>query len=128
MNKFVNYVLISITILLIILFVLFILDVTFAIEVEQYSIGMEITHAEQYTQHNYIYNYNLKTSCYSGSTTFRTFYLCGDDIVTSVNVDRNTYALYKVGDWVEVEYTIYKSFILRRDIEEIQILGAMIEN
>ena len=98
--------------------ILFILDNVLTTEAEQYSINMEITHTEQNTY--YIHN--------SGSRAIQTFYLRGDNITTSLEVDKNTYALYKEGDWVEVEFTIRKSFILHRNIEEIRILGAMIEN
>lgn len=127
MDKFVNYVLIPIVILLIILLVLFIFDITFATEIEQYSIGMEITHAEQDTKYNYLYNSPLKNSI-PVPKTVRTFYLRGDDITYALNVDSNIFALYKQGDWVEVEFTIYESFILHRDITSARILGAMIEN
>lgn len=124
MNKFFNYFLFPITILLIISFVL---DIVFATEIEQYSIGMEITHTEQSTQYNYQYNYTLKNTIPIPKTV-RTFYLRGDDITYALNVDSNTFALYKQGDWVEVEFTIYESFILHRDITSARILGAMIEN
>ena len=130
MDKFINYVLFLITILLIILFVLsvlFVLDITFATEVEQYSIGMEITQAERTTQYDYQYNYTLKNSI-PVPKTVQTFYLRGNDITYALNVDSNTFALYKQGDWVEVEFTIYEGSILHRDIISAQILGAMIEN
>lgn len=124
MNKFFNYFLFPITILLIISFVL---DIVFVTEIEQYSIGMEITHTEQSTQYNYQYNYTLKNTIPIPKTV-RTFYLRGDDITYALNVDSNTFALYKQGDWVEIEFTIYESFILHRDITSARILGAMIEN
>lgn len=121
MNKFFNYFLFPIIILLIISFVL---DIVFVTEIEQYSMGMEITHAEQSTQYNYQYNYTLKNTIPIPKTV-RTFYLRGDDITYTLNVDNNTFALYKQGDWVEVEFTIYESFILHRDITSARILGGL---
>ena len=79
---------------------------------------MEITHAEQSAYH--IRN--------SGTRTIQTFYLRGDDVTTSLEVDKNTYALYEEGDWVEVEFTIYESAIFHRNTEEIRILEIITEN
>lgn len=119
MNKLFHTILILVVIFTCCFFILLILDYTLATEVEQYSINMEITHAEQNAYH--IRN--------SGTRTIQTFYLRGDDVTISLEVDKNTYALYKEGDWVEVEFTIYENFIShRRNTEEIRILGAMIEN
>lgn len=118
MNRLFHTILTLVVIFTCCFFILFILDDVLATEVEQYSINMEITHAEQNTYH--IRN--------SGTRTIQTFYLRGNNITTYLEVDKNTYALYKEGNWVEVEFTIRKSFILHRNIEEIRILGAMIEN
>ena len=104
--------------LLVVFFILLILDYTLTTEVEQYSINMEITHAEQSAYH--IRN--------SGTRTIQTFYLRGDDVTTSLEVDKNTYALYEEGDWVEVEFTIYESAIFHRNTEEIRILEIITEN
>ena len=118
MNRLFHTILTLVVIFICCFFILFILDNVLAIEVEQYSINMEITHTE--TGVYYIRNLGTRTN--------QTFYLRGNNITTSLEVDKNTYALYKQGDWVEVEFTIYESFILHRNIEEIRILGAMIEN
>ena len=118
MNRLFHTILTLVVIFTCCFFILFILDNVLATEVEQYSINMEITHAEQNTY--YIHN--------SGTRTIQTFYLRGNNITTSLEVDKNTYALYKQGDWVEVEFTIYESAIFHRNTEEIRILGIITEN
>lgn len=91
------------------------IDDNASIEVERYSIGMEITHAEASTY--YIRNY--------GTETKRTFYLRGDDKAIAVNVDGATYARFKQGDWVEVEIQITESKIFHDTKETARIIGAM---
>ena len=119
MNKLFHTILTLVVIFTCCFLILFILDNVLTTEVEQYSINMEITHTEQNTY--YIHN--------SGSRTIQTFYLRGDDVTISLEVDKNTYALYEEGDWVQVEFTIYENFIShRRNTEKIHILGAITEN
>ena len=84
-------------------------------EVERYSIGMEITHAEEST-------YYIKNS---GTRTTRTFYLRGDDKAIAINVDPETYARFKQGDWVEVEIRVTEHTIFHNITETARIIGAM---
>ena len=84
-------------------------------EVECYSIGMEITHAEEST-------YYIKNS---GTRTTRTFYLRGDDKTMVINVNAETYARFKQGDWVEVEIRVTESTIFHNIKETARIIGAM---
>lgn len=84
-------------------------------EVECYSIGMEITHAEESTY--YVNN--------SGTRTTRTFYLRGDDKTMAINVNAETYARFKQGDWVEVEIRVTESTIFHNIKETARIIGAM---
>ena len=84
-------------------------------EVERYSIGMEITHAEEST-------YYIKNS---GTRTTRTFYLRGDDKTMAINVNAETYARFKQGDWVEVEIRVTESTIFHNIKETARIIGAM---
>lgn len=84
-------------------------------EVECYSIGMEITHAEESTY--YVNN--------SGTRTTRTFYLRGDDKTMAINVNAETYAQFKQGDWVEVEIRVTESTIFHNIKETARIIGAM---
>lgn len=91
------------------------IDDNASIEVERYSIGMEITHAEASTY--YMRNYGTKTK--------RTFYLRGDDKAIAVNVDSETYAQFQQGDWVEVEIQVTESTIFHDMKETARIIGAM---
>lgn len=84
-------------------------------EVECYSIGMEITHAEESTY--YVNN--------SGTRTTRTFYLRGDDKTMAINVNAETYARFKQGDWVEVEIRVTEHTIFHNITETARIIGAM---
>lgn len=85
------------------------------IEIERYSIGMEITHAEEST-------YYIR---YTGVETTRTFYLRGDDKAIAVNVDEQTYARFTQGDWVEVEIQTVEHCITHEIEERATIIGAM---
>lgn len=87
-------------------------------EVERYSIGMEITHAETSTY--YIRNY--------GTETKRTFYLRGDDRAIAVNVDGETYAQFTQGDWVEVEFQVMENIVTHEIVERPRIIGTMEKN
>lgn len=84
-------------------------------EIERYSIGMEITHAEEST-------YYIKNS---GTRTTRTFYLRGDDKTIVIDVDPETYARFKQGDWVEVEIRVTEHTIFHNITETARIIGAM---
>ena len=84
-------------------------------EIERYSIGMEITHAEEST-------YYIKNS---GTRTTRTFYLCGDDKTIAIDVDPETYARFKQDDWVEVEIRVTEHTIFHNITETARIIGAM---
>lgn len=84
-------------------------------EVERYSIGMEITHAEESTY--YIKSYGIETT--------RTFYLRGDDKAMAVEVNGETFARFTCGDWVEVEIQVKESAIFHRIEEKAQVIGAM---
>ena len=84
-------------------------------EIERYSIGMEITHAEEST-------YYIKNS---GTRTTRTFYLRGDDKTMAINVNAETYAQFKQGDWVEVEIRVTEHTIFHNITETARIIGAM---
>lgn len=84
-------------------------------EIERYSIGMEITHAEEST-------YYIKNS---GTRTTRTFYLRGDDKTIAIDVDAETYARFKQGDWVEVEIRVTEHTIFHYITETARIIGAM---
>lgn len=87
----------------------------FVDEVERYSIGMEITHAEESAY--YIRNKGVQVK--------RTFYLRGDDKAIAVNVDGGTYARFKQGDWVEVEIQVTENTIFHDTKETARIIGAM---
>ena len=84
-------------------------------EIERYSIGMKITHAEESTY--YVKHY--------GAQTTRTFYLRGDDKTMSINVNAETFARFTQGDWVEVEIQITESAIFHNIKEKARIIGAM---
>lgn len=84
-------------------------------EVERYSIGMEITHMEESTY--YIRSY--------GTETTRTFYLCGNNKSIAAEVNGETYARFKQGDWVEVEIRVTEGIISHRVKETARIIGAM---
>ena len=85
------------------------------IEIERYSIGMEITHAEEST-------YYVR---HTGVRTTRTFYLRGDDKAIAVNVDGQTYARFTQGDWVEVEIQTVEHCFTHEIEERATIIGAM---
>lgn len=87
-------------------------------EVERYSIGMEITHAEESAY--YMRSHGVKVK--------RTFYLRGDDKATAVGVDGETYARFEQGDWVEVEFQVIENIITHEIIERPRIIGAMEKN
>lgn len=76
-------------------------------EVERYSIGMEVTHADEAS---------------------RVLSLCGDDISASVNVSAATFARYQEGDWVEVEITTYENAFTHRRSQEFGVIGDLIED
>lgn len=76
-------------------------------EVERYSIGMEVTHAD---------------------ASSRVLSLCGDDISASINVSAAAFARYRAGDWVEVEITIYENALTHRHSQEFAIIGDLIED
>lgn len=84
-------------------------------EIERYSIGMEITHAEK-TAH-YIRN--------RGKSTTLTFYLRGDDKTMAINVGPETYARFKQGDWVEVEIRVIEHTIFHNTTEIARIIGEI---
>lgn len=86
-------------------------------EIERYSIGMEITHAEKTAY--YIRNH--------GESITLTFYLRGDDKTIAINVDPETYARFKQGDWVEVEIRVTEHTIFHGITETARIIGE-IEN
>lgn len=118
MKKFYNFLLVLLMIILVGILgivVIMTVDDCASTEVERYSIGMEITHAEETTY--YIRNYGTKTK--------RTFYLRGDDKVITVNVDGKTYARFKQGDWVEVEIRVIEGAIFHEIEEKAQVIGAM---
>lgn len=105
-------------ILVIMIFALMLLpaiDECRTIEIERYSIGMEITHAEEST-------YYIR---HTGVETTRTFYLRGDDKAIAVNVDEQTYAKFTQGDWVEVEIQTIEHCITHEIEERAIIIGAM---
>ena len=109
---------IVVAILVIMIFALMLLpaiDECRTIEIERYSIGMEITHAEEST-------YYIR---YTGVETTRTFYLRGDDKAIAVNVDEQTYAKFTQGDWVEVEIQTIEHCITHEIEERATIIGAM---
>lgn len=87
-------------------------------EVERYSIGMEITHAEASTY--YIRNY--------GTETKRTFYLRGDNRAIAVNVDGEMYAQFAQGDWVEVEFQVMENIVTHKIVERLRIIGTLEKN
>lgn len=76
-------------------------------EVERYSIGMEVTRADEAS---------------------RVLSLCGDDISASVNASEATFARYRAGDWVEVEITTYENALTHRHSQEFAIIGDLIED
>lgn len=84
-------------------------------EIERYSIGMEITHAEKTA-------YYVRNHCES---TTLTFYLRGDDKTIAIDVDPETYARFKQGDWVEVEIRVTEHIIFHDITETARIIGAM---
>lgn len=84
-------------------------------EVERYSIGMEVTHAEESAY--YMRNQGVKVN--------RTFYLRGDDKAIAVSVGGETYARFTQGDWVEVEIRVMENIITHEVIERSRIIGAM---
>ena len=86
-----------------------------ATEIEHYSIGMEITHAEKTAY--YIRN--------QGESTRLTFYLRGDDKAIAIDVDPETYARFKQGDWVEVEIRVTEHTIFHYITETARIIGAV---
>lgn len=109
---------IVVAILVIMIFALMLLhaiDECRTIEIERYSIGMEITHAEEST-------YYIR---YTGVETTRTFYLRGDDKAIAVNVDEQTYAKFTQGDWVEVKIQTIEHCITHEIEERATIIGAM---
>lgn len=87
-------------------------------EIERYSIGMEITHAEKTAY--YIRNH--------GEFVTLTFYLRGDDRTIAIDVDPETYARFKQGDWVEVEIQVTEHTIFHDTTETARIIGAMEKN
>lgn len=95
--------------------VLDIIDDYTVTEIERYSVGMEITHAEESTY--YIKNY--------GTQTTRTFYLRGDNKTIAVKVSGETFAQFTCGDWVEVEVQIIESAIFHSIKEKARIIGIM---
>lgn len=86
-----------------------------SIEVERYSIGMEITHAEEST-------FYVK---YHGTKTTRTFYLRGDNKSMAVEVNEETFARCQEGDWVEVEVRVMEGSVFHGIKEKAQVIGAM---
>lgn len=84
-------------------------------EIEHYSIGMEITHAEKTAY--YVRN--------QGESTTLTFYLRGDDKTIAIDVDPEAYAQFKQGDWVEVEIRVTEHTIFHDITETARIIGAM---
>lgn len=84
-------------------------------EIERYSIGMEITHAEKTAY--YVRNH--------GESTTLTFYLRGDNKTIAIDVDPETYARFKQGDLVEVEIRVTEHTIFHDIIETARIIGAM---
>lgn len=95
--------------------VLGLIDDYTATEIERYSIGMEITHAEKTTY--YVRNH--------GESTTLTFYLRGNDKAIAINVGSETYARFKQGDWVEVEIRVTEHTIFHDTTETARIIGAM---
>lgn len=87
----------------------------FVNEAERYSVGMEITHAEESAY--YIRNRGLKVKC--------SFYLRGDDKAIAVNVDEETYAQFALGDWVEVEFRMIENPFTYATEEHAKIIGEM---
>ena len=92
------------------------IDECWVVEIERYSIGMEITHTEQST-------YHIR---HIGTETTRTFYLRGDDKAIAVNVDEQTYAQFAQGDWVEVEFQVIECSLSHCIEERATIIGAMV--
>ena len=95
--------------------ILYAVDNCTGTEIEHYSIGMEITHAEEST-------YYIKNS---GTRTTRTFYLRGDDKTMAIDVNAETFARFTQGDWVEVEIQVTESAIFHNIKENARIIGEM---
>nr|DAP31410.1 MAG TPA: hypothetical protein [Caudoviricetes sp.] len=118
MEKFYSFLLVLSVIILVGIFGIIVIatvDDCVSIEVECYSIGMEITHAEEST-------YSTK---YHGIRTTRTFYLRGDDKAMAIEVGEETFARFTCGDWVEVEVKVMESAVCHTIKEKARIIGAM---
>ena len=115
-SMIVSYIIVEISIIAIFVLIWIpAIDECRTIEIERYSIGMEITHAEEST-------YYVR---HTGVRTTRTFYLRGDDKTIAVNVDEQTYAKFTQGDWVEVEIQTIEHCITHEIEERATIIGAM---
>lgn len=115
MKKFFSFLLVLFMAILICIAVIIIVDDCTSTEVECYSIGMEITHAEESIYYTKSY----------GTRTIRTFYLRGDDEVMVIEVNGETFARFTCGDWVEVEVKVMESAVFHGIKEKVRIIGAM---
>lgn len=89
-------------------------------EYETHSVGAQITHCEM-----------VATRYKSQPTQIQRFLsVTGDDFSVEVEVDAETYAQYKEGDWVEVEIAEMERYLFgcRDTTTKYRILGDMIED
>lgn len=74
-----------------------------------YSANMEIVNTESVTYNTYKSDYNTR----------RFFYLRNSDKAITVEVDRLTFARYKEGEWVKVEFQVCERPISHKIIEYV---------
>lgn len=78
-------------------------------ELQCYSVEMEIVNTESVTYNTHKSDYNTR----------RFFYLRNDEKVITVEVDQPTFARYKEGEWVKVEFQMCERPISHKIIEYV---------